>query len=142
MRIALAAAALVLAACSSQSTVQTHAVTDAAVSDAHRRAEVHTALAGEYFSRGNFTVALNATRGHHPPRADRRPLQPRDHHLPARGLRGRGELPESLHAPVATRPRRPGDGREDRARPPRQGRGGQLPPAAATSLPGSARNPG
>jgi type IV pilus assembly protein PilF len=62
MRIALAAAALVLAACTSQSTVQTHAVTDAGNTDARRRAEVHTSLAGEYYSRANYGVALNETR--------------------------------------------------------------------------------
>ena len=63
MRILLAAVVAVLAAaCSSQSTVETHAVTDAGTADASRRAQVHTALAGEYFARGNFRVALDETR--------------------------------------------------------------------------------
>lgn len=60
---AFAAAALVsLAACVSQTQVQSHAVTDNETASAHRRAEVHTALAGEYFQRGNFSVALSETR--------------------------------------------------------------------------------
>jgi type IV pilus assembly protein PilF len=50
------------AACTSQSTVETHAVTDSNAADATRRAQVHTALAGEYFARGNFRVALDETR--------------------------------------------------------------------------------
>ena len=63
MRILLAAAIAVLAAaCTSQSTVETHAVTDSGGADATRRAQVHTALAGEYFARGNFRVALDETR--------------------------------------------------------------------------------
>jgi type IV pilus assembly protein PilF len=63
-----ALAALVLAAalagCVSQSTVQSGPVTEDAnrsVATAHRRAEVHTALASEYFSRGNLGVALSET---------------------------------------------------------------------------------
>jgi type IV pilus assembly protein PilF len=59
------AAALVLAAaagCVSQTAVETRQVTDAQVADARRRAEVHTALAGEYYSRGNYAVALQETR--------------------------------------------------------------------------------
>jgi type IV pilus assembly protein PilF len=62
MRILLAAVALLAAACTSQSTVETHAVTDSGGADAARRAQVHTALAGEYFARGNFRVALEETR--------------------------------------------------------------------------------
>lgn len=63
MRILLAAAvAVIAAACTSQSTVETHAVTDSGGADATRRAQVHTALAGEYFARGNFRVALDETR--------------------------------------------------------------------------------
>ena len=62
MRLALAIAALVLAACSSQSTMETRPVTENSPVDARRRAEVHTALAGEYYTRGNFTVALAETR--------------------------------------------------------------------------------
>ena len=62
MRILLAAVALSVAACTSQSTVETHAVTDSGGADASRRAPVHTALAGEYFARGNFRVALEETR--------------------------------------------------------------------------------
>ena len=62
MRILLAAVAVLAAACTSQSTVETHAVTDSGSVDASRRAQVHTALAGEYFARGNFRVALDETR--------------------------------------------------------------------------------
>jgi type IV pilus assembly protein PilF len=62
MRIALAVAALWLAACSSQSTMESKPVTDSTPADARRRAEVHTALAGEYYARGNFAVALAETR--------------------------------------------------------------------------------
>jgi type IV pilus assembly protein PilF len=63
MRFLLAAAALLLAACSSQSTTETKPVTDnTGGMDGRRRAEVHTALAGEYYSRGNFAVALGETR--------------------------------------------------------------------------------
>jgi type IV pilus assembly protein PilF len=51
-----------LAGCVSQSAVQSHPVTDSVIADAHRRAEVHTALAGEYFSRGNYNVALSEAR--------------------------------------------------------------------------------
>jgi len=61
---ALAIAALAaLAGCVSQSNVQSHPVTESgAPASAHRRAEVHTSLAGEYFSRGNFNVALQETK--------------------------------------------------------------------------------
>jgi len=63
MRILLAALALVAAACTSQSTVTSKPVTDmSGPSDASRRAQVHTALAGEYFARGNYRVALDETR--------------------------------------------------------------------------------
>ncbi len=62
MRIVIALAALALAGCVSQSEVESHPVTSAGGADAHRRAEVHTALAGEYFARGNFAVALSETR--------------------------------------------------------------------------------
>ena len=62
MRIALAVAALLLAACSSQSTVETKQVTDNTPADGRRKSEVHTALAGEYYARGNFPVALAETR--------------------------------------------------------------------------------
>jgi type IV pilus assembly protein PilF len=62
MRFLLAAALLAVAACSSQTTVKTEPVTDTGKVDAKRRAEVHTALAGEYYSRGNFRVALDETR--------------------------------------------------------------------------------
>jgi type IV pilus assembly protein PilF len=63
MRI-LPALLLVLAAagCSSQTTVESKQVTDSAMADGRRRAEVHTSLAAEYYSRGNFTVSLAETR--------------------------------------------------------------------------------
>ena len=63
MRQTIAALVLVAAAgCSSTSTTESRPVTDVGGADARRRAEVHTALAGEYYSRGNLTVALAATR--------------------------------------------------------------------------------
>jgi type IV pilus assembly protein PilF len=62
MRIAIAVLAILLGACSTQSTTQTRMVTDSGVVDGRRRAEVHTGLAGEYYSRGNFAVALAETR--------------------------------------------------------------------------------
>ncbi len=70
MRISLVARAVVataavaaLAGCVSQSNTQSHPVTESgAPASAHRRAEVHTSLAGEYFSRGNFNVALSETK--------------------------------------------------------------------------------
>jgi type IV pilus assembly protein PilF len=57
---ALAAASL--AACVSQSTVETRQVTATVSIDQRRRAEAHTSLAAEYYQRGNFTVALAETR--------------------------------------------------------------------------------
>jgi type IV pilus assembly protein PilF len=62
MRILLAAAALILAACASQSTTESKPVTESSGADGRRRAEVHTALAGEYYARGNYSVALAETR--------------------------------------------------------------------------------
>jgi type IV pilus assembly protein PilF len=63
MRILLVlAVALLASACVSQSAVETRPVTDTGGADARRRAEVHTALAGEYYSRGNYTVALAESR--------------------------------------------------------------------------------
>ncbi|HEX4779481.1 MAG TPA: type IV pilus biogenesis/stability protein PilW [Usitatibacter sp.] len=65
MRILLALClASIAAACSSQSTVESRPVTEnTTMASGHRRAEVHTGLAGEYFARGNYAVALNETRG-------------------------------------------------------------------------------
>jgi len=65
MRLALAAISilLVLAGCVSQSSVRSEPVTDSqGGADKRRRAELHTALAGEYYARGNFPVALAETR--------------------------------------------------------------------------------
>jgi type IV pilus assembly protein PilF len=62
MRLAAPIAALLLAACSSQTTMESKPVTDNQAADGRRKAEVHTALAGEYYSRGNFAVALSETR--------------------------------------------------------------------------------
>ena len=59
MRIATLLAAVVLAACASQSTTESRPVTDNQAVDGRRRAELHTALAGEYYQRGNYPVALN-----------------------------------------------------------------------------------
>ena len=60
--IAAALIALAAAGCASQSTVESRPVTDTGGADARRRAEVHTALAGEYYARGNYAVALSETR--------------------------------------------------------------------------------
>lgn len=63
MKIAFAAlAALLLAGCVSQTTVETRSVTDTTLADARRRAELRTQLASEYYQRGNFVVALEETR--------------------------------------------------------------------------------
>ncbi len=55
-------AALLLAGCVSQTTVETRIVTDTVMADARRRAELRTSLAAEYYQRGNFAVALEETR--------------------------------------------------------------------------------
>lgn len=63
MRHTIAALLLLAAAgCASQSSVESRPVTDTGGADARRRAEAHTALAGEYYARGNFAVALSETR--------------------------------------------------------------------------------
>ena len=62
MRALFVLLVLLTAGCVSQSTVESRPVTDNQPQDARRRAEGHTALAAEYFSRGNFTVALAETR--------------------------------------------------------------------------------
>jgi type IV pilus assembly protein PilF len=62
MRILLALLVVLSAGCASQTSVETGPVTETSMADARRRAEVHTALAGEYYSRGNFSVALSETR--------------------------------------------------------------------------------
>ena len=62
MRILVAAILLIAAGCASESSLQTRPVTDSGGADARRRAEVHTGLAGEYYSRGNLAVALAETR--------------------------------------------------------------------------------
>jgi type IV pilus assembly protein PilF len=62
MRLAAPIAALLLAACASQTTMESKPVTDNQAADGRRKAEVHTSLAGEYYSRGNFGVALQETR--------------------------------------------------------------------------------
>lgn len=63
---ALARALVLLAAftagCVSNTTMETRQVTGASPTDARRKAEAHTALAGEYYQRNNFTVALAETR--------------------------------------------------------------------------------
>jgi len=60
--IAALVASGILAGCVAQTTVETRSVQDAAASDARRRAEIHTSLAGEYYQRGNLAVALEETR--------------------------------------------------------------------------------
>ena len=56
------ACALLAAGCVSQTTVETRSVTESAVGDGHRRAELHTSLAAQYYQRGNLAVALDETR--------------------------------------------------------------------------------
>jgi len=55
-------AAVLLAGCVAQTTVETRVVQDAQTIDARRRAEIHTSLASQYYQRGNFVVALEETR--------------------------------------------------------------------------------
>lgn len=62
MRRLFAALLMAAAGCASQSTLETRPVTDSGGADNRRRAEVHTALAGEYYARGNFAVALSEAR--------------------------------------------------------------------------------
>ena len=62
MRRLFAVLLMAAAGCASQSTLETRPVTDSGGADARRRAEVHTALAGEYYARGNFAVALSEAR--------------------------------------------------------------------------------
>jgi len=63
MRQLVAVLLLALAAgCTSTSSTESRPVTESGGADARRRAEVHTALAGEYYARGNHAVALNETR--------------------------------------------------------------------------------
>lgn len=62
--LAVLVLAAALAGCVSQNSVESRPVTESGggtVASAHRRAEVHTALASEYFSRGNLNVALAET---------------------------------------------------------------------------------
>jgi type IV pilus assembly protein PilF len=62
MRILIALAAILLGACTSESTVTSTGVTEGQAASGHRRAEVHTALAGEYYARGNYAIALGEVR--------------------------------------------------------------------------------
>ena len=62
--LVLAAFAGILPGCVSQTAVESRQISTptGAPTDARRRAEAHTALAAEYYQRGNFTVALAETR--------------------------------------------------------------------------------
>jgi type IV pilus assembly protein PilF len=63
MRLLVAALVLVVTAgCTSSTTSKSGQVTDNTAVDGRRRAEVHTMLAGEYYQRGNYGVALAETR--------------------------------------------------------------------------------
>jgi type IV pilus assembly protein PilF len=62
MRLPFAAVVVLVAGCVSQTATETRPVTDSGGADARRRAEVHTSMAGEYYSRGNLTVALSEAR--------------------------------------------------------------------------------
>ena len=54
--------ALALAGCVSSTTSETRLQTDNMPTDARRKAEAHTSLAGEYYSRGSYGVALQETK--------------------------------------------------------------------------------
>jgi type IV pilus assembly protein PilF len=62
MRLTLAALACLIAGCVSSTSTETRLVTDTVDVGGRRRAEVHANLAGEYFARGNYAVALEETR--------------------------------------------------------------------------------
>jgi type IV pilus assembly protein PilF len=62
MRYVLALLAVILVGCTSQSVVVSKPVTENEPTDARTRAVAHTALAGEYYARGNYAVALNEAR--------------------------------------------------------------------------------
>ena len=58
----LALLAVFIAGCVSNTAVETRQVSGSAPVDNRRRAEAHAALAGEYYQRGNFAVALSEVR--------------------------------------------------------------------------------
>ena len=62
MRTVLALIVVFVAACTSQSTVTTKPVTESEPTDGRSRAAAHTGLAGEYYARGNWAVALTESR--------------------------------------------------------------------------------
>lgn len=62
LRLFAAAVLILVAGCATESTMESKPVTDSGGADARRRAEVHAALAGEYYARGNLAVALSETR--------------------------------------------------------------------------------
>ena len=62
MRIAIALLAVFLAACTSQSSITVKPVTESEPTDGKSRAAAHTSLAGEYYARGNYAVALAESR--------------------------------------------------------------------------------
>src|SRR5690606_4342367 len=79
MRYLIAAFAFIAAGCVSQTSTETRLVTDSGGADPRRRAEIHTALAAEYYARGNFTVALEETR---------RAIKDDDTYFPAHNMQG------------------------------------------------------
>jgi type IV pilus assembly protein PilF len=54
--------ALAISACTSTTTMEVRQVSSGTLADSRHRAESHAALAGEYYQRGNFSVALSETR--------------------------------------------------------------------------------
>ena len=61
--LVMALCTLGIAGCVSDTTIETRAVQDTVgAADARRRAEIHTELAGAYYSRGQLPIALNETR--------------------------------------------------------------------------------
>ena len=61
IRVAAALCTVLAAGCVSNKTVESHQVTDTQMASGGHRAEVHTALAGEYFARGNYAIAGSET---------------------------------------------------------------------------------
>ena len=61
-RFLIAVCASLLAACVSTTTSESKPGGDSSLADSRRRAEVHTMLAGEYYSRGAYAVALSETK--------------------------------------------------------------------------------
>jgi type IV pilus assembly protein PilF len=62
LRVLLVASLVSVAGCVSTTAVETKTSNEGTLADARKRAEVHTVLAGEYYSRASYGVALQETR--------------------------------------------------------------------------------